>query len=204
MDGQTMWLLTIRCPTVVKRTDTERLDLFVERVNEIFQRRGLVESTVRADFKLELIGGGQTEMSVDVGDVEDLRSLVLDFRHFMAPKEDVNVRDIIALIEGATTEPAWRAEFRDLGRAWEAAMAGAGQVVVNAKSYTGKESFNLVVNGWLFHSDKAKRVELDQLPDGAKSLIRGQFNTFVLHAVKVLGGISRAIVEARRIGVLKV
>lgn len=150
-----------------------------------------------------LIGGGRSEMTVDVGDGEDLRSLVLDFRHFTAPKEDVYVPDILTLLEAATTD-AWKAEIADLRCDWDRAMDGAGQVVVNGKQYTGKKSFDLIVNGRLFHSDPAKRTEFDQLPDGAQSLIRGQFNTFVLHAVEVLEAISRVVVEARQIGTLTV
>ena len=179
------------------------MDLFVERVEAISQRRGVVEATVRADFRI-VMGGGQTEMSVDVGDDEDLRSLVLDFRHFMAPREDVHVPDILSLVDAAIADDEWKAEFEGLLHVWERAMAGAGQVAVNRRLYTGRESFNLIVNGRLFHSDLAKRTELEQLPIGAQSLIRGQFNAFVLHGVEVLGAISRAILEARRNGVLSV
>jgi hypothetical protein len=71
------------------RTNTERLRLFIERMDQAVNRRAVREQTIYVAWSLTGHPDEGSSFSSDSGDDEDLRSLLLDFRSFMAEREDV-------------------------------------------------------------------------------------------------------------------
>ena len=70
------------------RDPETRLRLFVAKVDAAVNRRAVREGTIRSSFTLTG-SAEQSALQVDIGDEDDVRSLLIDFRSFVSPKEPV-------------------------------------------------------------------------------------------------------------------
>ncbi len=169
------------------RGATDRLKLFVDRVDRTAGRRAIVDQTVRAHFSLRSDAeAGASTFTTDAGDEEDLRSLLLDFRSFLSPTEDVFANRIFNILEQTLLDEELKQANRQNREAWKLACHGYISVVVNEKVYTAEQCFDLIVNGDLFHMDEQKAAEFSSLPLVMRSMMSQQMISLVLNGLQAL------------------
>lgn len=151
----------------------------MKRVEQTVGRRAIVNNTLAARFSIQF-QEGQSTFTSDTGDEEDFRSLVLDFRSFMAAKEDVFANRIFNIIEEMTSDPENVEAIRHNRERWRVARKGQMAIIVNGKTLSAEECFDLYVNGDLFHQDESKAKFLATLPELMQQLIRQQMVSFVM------------------------
>jgi len=177
-----------------RRTE-DRLRLFAEKVDQMLDRRAIREKTVKAHFTLT----GSEESSsftFDTGDDEDLRSLLMAFRPFTAPREDVFANDVFDDLERHLTNDELKEATLVNREVWHAAMRGPMMLVVNDKQFQAKDCFNLVVNGDLFHHDEKKAAEYAALPEFMQRMVFGQMTGLVIDGMRALGPTRHVILRA--------
>jgi hypothetical protein len=180
---------------VSKRTDIQKLHLFAERVDRAVNRRAVREQTIRAYFAMDA-NSEQTRFTADSGDEEDLRSLLLDFRSFISPQEDVHAYRIFKILETRLTEDELRDHARQNRADWKKVMVGRVHAVVNGRAYTGEDAFNLIINGDLFHMDEAKAEEYAALPLPIRQMLQTQMVELVISGLAVLWATHNIVLAA--------
>ncbi|MHB1009914.1 MAG: hypothetical protein ACYC1E_11910 [Propionibacteriaceae bacterium] len=169
-----------------RRAAEDRLRLFVDRVERLAKRRAIDEQTVHARLSFEF---GEEEgmiFSADLGDPEDLRSLLMDFRPFVSAKEDVYVPRIFNLLEQMLTDQGLIEDARQNREAWKTLMAGLVPVYVNDHKYDAEHSLDLILNGDLFHMDVDKSEEIERLPGLVQDVLRHNVASTAIQALTVL------------------
>lgn len=125
---------------------------------------------------------------VTLGDDEDLRSALLDVRKFLAEKEDVFFPRVANAVERLVTN----AELREANAAnratWRRLLEGGGMltIVIDNRAYTPERLFDLVINGGLFHDDKAKSEEFATFTPLMRDLALHNVNRLVIELARVL------------------
>lgn len=184
------------------RTTEDRLRLFADKVDEMLDRRAVRDKTVKAHFTMT--GSAEsTSMTFDTGDHEDLRSLLVAFRPFTAPNEDVFANDIFDALERHLTDAEMREAALHNHEVWRFAMRGPMMLVVNDKQFQALDCFKLVANGDLFHHDEKKAAEYAALPEFMQRMVFGQMTGLVMDGMRALGPTRYIIVKAFEGGHLK-
>lgn len=171
--------------------------MFVSRVESASERRAVRENTIGASFSLS--GNAQTgesSFSTHVGDEEDLRSLLLVFRSFMAPNEDVHASAIFNLIDQRVTDEAMRTTARSLRADWNSTMEGSVRVIANGETFTAKDCFDMRVNGELFHDDPVKKSKYDQLPGFLQGMVDQQMAALTIGGLQILAAVRDLVRQA--------
>jgi hypothetical protein len=174
-----------RCRTVgvpsQRRDPQQRFALFVLRVEDMNATRAFREGTIRSSFNIRL--GGTAPSTFDFGDEDDLRSALVAFRRFTAPREDVYFPGIANLVQQHVESERCRSNFRGLRENWNHARGGGSDLVFNGVHLDG---FDLVVNGAMFHDDAEKESILRSLPEIMIGMLRTQMANFVIDGSQVL------------------
>ena len=145
-----------------QRTAHERLELFVRRVDELYDRR-LVRQGMKAEFTINWSAASQVMThQLTQPDEEDLRSFMLEFRQFISEKEPIFVskifNDMLRFLQSDTlkgeiakAKDAWKDSFHKMG---------AIAVVIDNKDLTAEYLLDLWINGYFFHNDLEQEAEL--------------------------------------------
>jgi hypothetical protein len=171
----------------------------------MIERRAIQDGTLKTSFTLTMSREpDQSAFSMDSGDEDDLRSLLLDFRLFMSAREDVFANGIFNLLEQRLMDDEFREVARGNRDAWRGAMAGSsGPVIVtNDKQYRAADCFDLRVNGDLFHIDKKKAAEYDVLPEAFQGMVHHSMIGLVIAGIKVLWPTRNLVVDALEKGLI--
>jgi hypothetical protein len=178
------------------RTDAQKLDLFVKRVDRAVDRRAVKEKTIRAYFSVDT-SHEQTAFTGDTGDEEDMRSLLLDFRSFLAPKEDVHAYLIFNILEVRLTDDELKQHARDNRQDWKKVLAGNTHAVVDNHAYSAEDAFNLIINGDLFHMDEEKTREWARMPQPIRLMLQAQMVQLVIYGLSVLWATRNIVIAAQ-------
>lgn len=180
-----------------QRTPEQRVRLFVDRVERTMATRpGVREGTVHAHFKIEA-NADRTVFETTVGDEEHMRSLLLDFRPFVSPGEDLYFNHVCNLIERHLTVEELRATHRYNRAVWKAVTTeGDIGLHVNGVNYTPERCFDLVVNGDIFHLDEQKAAEYASLPEPMRAWVHNSMVGMVINGFRVLIATRNLVVDA--------
>jgi hypothetical protein len=183
------------------RDPESRLRLFVAKVDEAISRRAIQEATIRSTFALT--GSAyQSTLEVDTGDQEDVRSLLIDFRSFVSPKEPEFANWVFNELERRLTSDEVRMEARMCRRYWDLAKELRTRGMVNDESFTAEQTFDLVVNGAIFHRDEAKREMWNLIPVVIQQEMLSILNGFVLEGLRTLAPTRHIVDRALTNGLL--
>lgn len=171
----------------MSRSDRERLELFCVCVDRVLARRGVTEQTIAAEYRECAGPEGTLQTDCDLGDEEHLRAMLPDLRKFFAPGDDVSFFGIAKIIERRTTDEQLKDDGRWLREAWkDVVCSGWMHLVIGDKTYKAEDCFDLVLNGEIFHNDRAKAQILADLDDGTRIAVSVVVNSLVMNAVHVL------------------
>ena len=134
----------------------------------------------------------------DLGDNEDLRSLLLDFRKFVSDDEDTFYYKIANIVEVSIPDVDLKAANRTNREGWKQVLTGDIQLHVNGVNYDRERCFKLLVNGKWFHSSAELEAEYDGLPAEFQSFILANVNALAIKSINVLVAERNLIREAFR------
>jgi len=142
------------------RSVEERLRTFCRVVQDAVSRRAIQQGTIASGFQLKADRGQPVQVTTNLGDEEDLRSLMLDVRKFFLNQEAAHFLTVTNLVERRLTDQ----ELKDFNRtnrdSWRSAMNGGIGYQMNGVAYDAEKMFNLMVNGGLFHYDVWRCVQI--------------------------------------------
>jgi len=152
--------------------DADKLRLFIAKADELRERR-LLRTEINLGFHLSWSEEAKDFRAVPASqiDEEDLRSMLMALRMFIAKNEPININHILNICEKRCTDSAAKQEFQAGRRAWKE-RSGMGFAIVNVETdaVTGQElsrqtlepeiMLDLWINGHYFHPDETKRKQL--------------------------------------------
>ena len=188
----------------VTRSVEEQLLLFCRRVESALARRAVRNGTIAADFHARSTPDGEIQLETDLGDDEDVRSLLLEVRKFLSDNEDVHFPRIANLVERTVDDAALRDANRTNRRIWKQALGSSSITLhVNGVNYLPKRCFDIVINGHMFHDDAAKAAEFEHLDPVCQAFVLTNVNALVLVVLGILHAERNLIMEAFDRGVVK-
>lgn len=153
-----------------RRSPEDRLRHFAAVVERCFERRAVVDQTLRAQLRITAtVEQPAIELHTDHGDPEDVRSFATEFRKLLLNDDDANFFGICKLIEQHSADEEMRGYSRSNREKWSRLMAGAGGVnlVLNHRpAKRGRELLDVWLNGEVFHSDPEAAAYLAELQRG--------------------------------------
>jgi hypothetical protein len=175
----------------------ERLRLFTRKVDEAWSLRSAREGTVTSEFTFNFNPTEGSSAHFNVGDNDDLRSLLMAFRPFMSDREDVFVNSVFNDLDNLLRGKPEHADLLDAERharaEWKLALRGDVNLMVNGKSYQAEDCFDMLVNGDLFHSDPIKIAEREKLTPMIQGLAKTNMTNMVLTCFYVLRAIQEIV-----------
>jgi hypothetical protein len=89
------------------RTDREKLELFVSKVNELRQTR-LAKQGFRISHNLHYQRGQALQSNLEQPEEAELKEYLLTFRHFISEDEDTYLRRILNVFHVRSTDEEYR------------------------------------------------------------------------------------------------
>jgi hypothetical protein len=149
-----------------RRNETERLELFLNRVEWIALSPVMIAGSM-SKLTIKATKDGSATITLEQPEEHALRSLLLEVRKLDAPKEDLYLPEIIEIVRSRLTDPddillidAWKASYDELQ-----VNAGPYKIPdpVTGQLLSGRDLFVLWVYGGLFHDDYDKQQKLEAL-----------------------------------------
>ena len=162
-----------------ERDDCEKLRLFVRRVDEMEQnylaQKGILLQT---NIVIDSVAG--MSMKSEQPDEEQVKALVLDFRHLISKNEDVCVHRIHSICERRLIRQDVKQHLREARVGWRAMLGRACHTLtVNGRTRGPDDVADLWINGHYFHNDVDLRNELDAMNHLQQGLLWRQFLIYV-------------------------
>ena len=126
--------------------------------------------------------------SAQFPDEEVLRSFLLTFRQFMAPKEPVFINRIYG-ISLKRLEPTnkLRDQLIEARKAWLKALKNNGiGLVFNEQELSPEYVAKLWLNGYYFHNDDDKYVTLERMLGHELAFVKAHFMEFLIQATGII------------------
>jgi hypothetical protein len=155
----------------------ERFKLYVKRVNLLLERR-FVHEGMKYEYSLKWDSTSQAmKFQAKEPDIEDLRSFLLDFRRFIAPKEPVFISKVMNDILRFLSDDHLKEEVKKAQDEWKRIFHKMGDmsIIVDGKNLSPEYVLDLWINGFYFHDDIEKAEELERLMKDQFPFVRTQF-----------------------------
>jgi hypothetical protein len=187
--------------TVSRVTPIEELQLFCYQAEQVRQLK-LVRKRWSTSLTLRASRAGGATFSLTEPDEEELRSLLLALRRFVADSEPTFLNHVYNLCEQHITSDLLREDLRGARQAWKQAQKSLGIAWThNGREVAPAHVADLWINGHYFHSDPDKLRELRALvPAG---LTRYTFLTFIGETVLQVYYLENVIRHALRDGCVR-
>lgn len=182
----------------------QRIKLFVRRVEELRNRR-MVQEAEGMGFSLKADRVTGVSASLNFPDEENLRSFLLIFRQFIAPKEPIHINKICNLLfQGLRTNNDLRNYLVQAREQWQQTLGknGAG-IKFEEQTLSTKDVANLWINGYYFHNDLEKYDQLEKMFGFGLPFVKAHFVNFVVDATRVIIYLGHLAAYAMRKGLLK-
>ncbi len=186
-------------------TETEQLDLFLEKVAMLGQTRMIQAGELQTRLHLSYRHTLSLRVDATRPDEEILRSFLLIFRQFVSDREPVFVNRIANLCWNNTDSDYLRQELETGKAHWKAQQRGGpAGLTINQMDFTPAFVLDLMINGIYFHSDARKRATVKQLDWLSGRFVEHVFLNYLIEATKYVVFLRNVIIIGRQQGVLRV
>lgn len=169
-----------------KRTDREKLELFVDKVNELRDTTLMRKNGLRYDFNLKGERDKPVEFRLEEPDEGELRDYLMTFRRFVS-NEDVSLNHILNICQKRLTNVEKKQQLSTVRQLWsETRQHSRLKLVMNGKEVSAEEISDMWLNGRYFHDDLDHRELLDSLPPLIYTDLRAKFLNFVIQASRII------------------
>lgn len=166
----------VRISPRLEPSEKDCIRAFQKRSQQIIQTRVLQTSgSIRTN--LSWSQGEPITVKVRLPPEEDLRSFYMAFRFFYLEKEKSNFLRVANIVRRRSQNDLVDQHIIGLKQQWNGVLARKGwNVSVNSQEVTAKRLIDLWFNAHYFHSDEAKRLELEQLA----TILSNDFSRYLL------------------------
>jgi len=169
-----------------KRTDREKLELFVDKVNELRDTTLMRKNGLRYHFNLKGERDKPVEFKLEEPDEGELRDYLMTFRRFVS-NEDVSLNHIINICQKRLTNVEQKQQLPTVRQLWSETRQHSGlKLVMNGKEVSAEKISDMWLNGRYFHDDLDYRELLDSLPSLIYADLREKFLNFVIQASRII------------------
>lgn len=185
--------------------DSERLDLFIGRAQELVNTRLVQSGGLDASLSLKFHYIEGLSLTVQNPDEELLRSFLVTFRHFVSKDEPVFVPRVYNLLWMHLQADAIRLELAVSRKHWQdTSKVGGVDLIFDGARVSPDRLLDLWINGQYFHSDERKRAAIEAMGPLGLPLARHGFLDRLVVATRHVIHLRNVIVRARSDGVLHV
>ncbi|MFC1715370.1 hypothetical protein ACFL6S_17005 [Candidatus Poribacteria bacterium] len=153
--------------TNISRAEVKRLESFVQRANELLQRRIFKEGLPKTKLSWGIpVKSGAVKS--EFPDEEDFRSALLDLRMFYMNKEDTHFYSICNILYKTLADDALREYVKSTREIYQQNLENClplGIKVNGSEQLSGKKVLDMYFYGRYFHDKKDKRDRLGYLED---------------------------------------
>jgi hypothetical protein len=171
---------------MVNADEEWQLEAFLERAERMRRLPILVGGGLSTSWSVTFNQTSGVRFSATEPDEESFRSLLVDLRPFTMQKEPVFLNRVHNLLEQTLTDAGLRETLHETRDEWKRAQRGAINVAMNADTYDAATVFNLWLNGYYFHDDRAKSDALKTFPPILASLSRNLMFSLTTDAVRAV------------------
>ncbi len=169
-----------------QRTDREKLELFVNRVNELRNTR-LAKIGFNIEYKLQGQQGQLVESELKQPAEADLKDYLMTFRHFISEREDVFLNHIFSICRRQLPSGGIKQNLAQACQFFEQVkLHSAASFRMNENEYTPLQVTNIYLNGKYFHNDLAYQQLLNNLPSCIADVFRFHFLNFVINTSRII------------------
>ena len=180
---------------MITEAQVDDLRTFNARANSLLSRRILTSGGLSLEFSIKFAQNSPLQFMTREPDEEDLRSFLVDLRPFTMAKERVHLGRTMNLLNNHLTDVALRDAVRLARSDWKKAQRGVIRLTIDGQNYNAERVFDLLINGYWFHDDAAKRDLLEQIGPIGRLLARQQFIALLQDGIQVVA-VTRNIVTA--------
>lgn len=184
-------------------TPTERFDAFQRVSTDAASRRAIRDGTLAAEVTYSVAIGEPEKVTADLGDEEDLRSLMLDVRKFFLQEEAANFNAVANLLYQRLQDSGLKDASVKNREAWNKVLKGDGVLVdEHQQPVRSEQMFHVMVYGGMFHDDATLLEQWNGLDEGFKAMYRAEVNVMVARCVDVAAHQARVIESALATGAI--
>lgn len=176
--------------STIKHSDKQQLELYVKRVRELVECRVIKEGKFNYRFKFSAnFETDLAEVTHEMPDEDDLRSVLLTFRLFIANKEPIYFHKIrnVAYKLLRTDLSEQRTFLEEYKRYWNTVMSNNDvQTVGSDKELTSEDILKIYINGKYFHNVLEYQQELERFEESRVRLDKMSFFITIIDLTKVI------------------
>lgn len=188
---------------MVKLGDSETLDLFKARTEELVGTRLVASGALASNFNINFDRMKGVKFSISNPNEEDLRSFLLTLRQFVSDGEPVFVNRIHNQLWKALSAGSLRDQLAEARQHWKTQRSrGPMALILDGKTLTPEYVLDLWVNGYYFHNDSRKAQALRLLDPVGAVLVRHAFLDHLIEVTRYVIFLRNVITAGRREGIL--
>ncbi len=189
----------------IEYEESERLDLFLEKVEELANTRMIQAGDLQG--RITLNSERMKGLRVDTWRPDDatLRSFLMVFRHFVSEKEPVFLNHIANLCWREIHSDRVRGELAKARAHWkESQRTGSLGLIINQENFDPAFVLDLMINGVYFHSDSRKRRKVKELDWLSAQFVQQVFVNYLIEGSRYTAFLRNIIVITRSQGLLRI
>ncbi|MHB1488308.1 MAG: hypothetical protein ACYCS7_13810 [Acidimicrobiales bacterium] len=180
---------------------SEAFDLYVRRAEEL--RCEPAAQDFHMELSLTFKAGAGISVTTREPNEQLFRSFLISFRKFVSDDDPVFVNRVSGLLMRALDSDELKRLLIHARKQWqEACKFGGLRLIENGRVLSPEVTMDLWLNGWYFHNDRRKEVELERLDPLHRIFVRSAFLNHVITATNYVMFVAQVIVVARRGGLL--
>src|SRR6266700_5632182 len=168
-----------------KRSDRERLELFIRKFEELRSTQ-LAKKGFRVQHRVRY-SPGSIESNLTQPDESDVREYLLTFRSFVSENEDVFLNRIFNICLRRLTSDEMKQSLTQARQSFEQAKQNNGIIFqLNGKHLTPLQITNMYLDGKYFHNDLEYQRQLDSMSPPVADFPRTYFLHFIIHTTDII------------------
>ncbi len=185
-----------------KRTDREKLELFILKVNDLHSTR-LAKMGFRIQHKIQY-RPESTESNLNQPDEPDIREYLLTFRPFISESEDVFLNRILNICSWQLKSDEMKQNVAHIRESLERVKQYNGILFQrNGRHITPLQATNMYLDGIYFHDDLEYQKQLVSMYSLEADFLRSYFLNFVIDTSKIIDIIQNGIYHAFQEGLFQ-
>ncbi len=187
-----------------ERTDREKLELFVNKVNEL-QNTRLVKKGFNIEHRMHGKQGQPLEFELKQPEEADLKDFLMTFRHFISDSEDVFLSRIFNICHRRLTSDEMKQNLAQARQAFEKVKLHNNGVsfIINGNQLTSLQVTDVFLNGRYFHNDLEYQQQLDSMLPFEADILRFHFLNFVINASQIIQYVRNVVDHAFQEGLFQ-
>jgi hypothetical protein len=169
-----------------ERTDREKLELFVDNVNELRSTALMRKDGLRFEFTVRGGKDETTTFELEQPDEGELRDYLVAFRRLVS-KGDASLGRILNICQRRLADGERRQQLPTVRQLWAETKQHSGlKLVMNGQVTSAEEILGVWLNGKYFHDDLNHRELLASLSPLMYANLRASFLSFITQASNII------------------